>query len=624
MSDFDSFVDNARRHLVSLRDARGHWEGLLASSALSTATAVMALEGYLGHDRAAQRSTEEISQIRRLIEGGRHWLAEHQNQDGGWGDTIKSFSNISTTALGWAAMAGCAASLSPSEKAAEAWLERQVGSLEPAQVAEAIRQRYGKDRTFSVPILTALAITGRLGPEPDAWRQIPPLPFELAACPRQWFARLKLPVVSYALPALIAMGQARFRALPSRNPIIRFIRSVATQPTLRVLQSIQPQGGGFLEATPLTSFVVMSLIRASHQEHPVVENGVDFLLKSVRPDGSWPIDTHLATWVTTLSLNALRSSDCLSSLLDDHERIGLRDWLLAQQYRTIHPYTQAAPGGWSWTPLPGGVPDADDTPGALLALRAFEFTNEIRSAAQMGVRWLLDLQNGDGGIPTFCRGWGTLPFDRSSPDLTAHAIRAWLAWKDDLSSDLRHRLDRHLTSATNYLLKTQHSDGSWAPLWFGNQHASSETNRTYGTSRVLLALVALAAHSSTAELLSRIDRSIRWLVEAQNEDGGWGGEASTPSSIEETALAIEAIADVGRLRLNDTHSSVLDRGVQWLARETVQGTRFEPSPIGFYFAKLWYFEQLYPVVYTVAALEKVRRFRESAITEMPQQRSTRV
>ena len=43
-----------------------------------------------------------------------------------------------------------------------------------------------------------------------------------------------------------------------------------------------------------------------------------------------------------------------------------------------------------------------------------------------GLKWLLGLQNSDGGIPTFCRGWGTLPFDRSSPDLTAHAIRAWL------------------------------------------------------------------------------------------------------------------------------------------------------------------------------------------------------
>ena len=43
------------------------------------------------------------------------------------------------------------------------------------------------------------------------------------------------------------------------------------------------------------------------------------------------------------------------------------DWLLGQQYRDVHPYTNADPGGWAWTDLSGGVPDADDTPGAVLA-----------------------------------------------------------------------------------------------------------------------------------------------------------------------------------------------------------------------------------------------------------------
>ena len=28
----------------------------------------------------------------------------------------------------------------------------------------------------------------------------------------------------------------------------------------------------------------------------------------------------------------------------------------------------------------------------------------------------------------------------------------------------------------------------------------------------------------------------------------------------------------------------------------------QPSPIGFYFAKLWYYENLYPLTYTVSAL----------------------
>jgi len=39
-----------------------------------------------------------------LIEGGAGWLAAHQNADGGWGDTVLSASNLSTTLLCWAAL----------------------------------------------------------------------------------------------------------------------------------------------------------------------------------------------------------------------------------------------------------------------------------------------------------------------------------------------------------------------------------------------------------------------------------------------------------------------------------------------------------------------------------------
>ena len=37
----------------------------------------------------------------------------------------------------------------------------------------------------------------------------------------------------------------------------------------------------------------------------MIGDGVKFLVNSVRPDGSWPIDTNLATWNTTLAINAL-------------------------------------------------------------------------------------------------------------------------------------------------------------------------------------------------------------------------------------------------------------------------------------------------------------------------------
>lgn len=597
-----------------MRTPEGHWAGELSSSALSTATAVIAFAVLGRHGRAAREA--------KAIGRGLDWLAKHVNQDGGWGDTIQSKSNISTTALCWAAFGTLAEAdqeYSATVQAAEAWLVRHTADAsgksanrpEPAALAHAIIARYGKDRTFSVPILTACALAGRLGAGPEAWRWVIPLPFELAAFPHSWYAALRLPVVSYALPALIAMGQARHFHLPARNPFPRTLRDLARNRTLEKLRSIQPSSGGFLEATPLTSFVVMSLAGSGQAEHPVVTGGAEFLRKSQRPDGSWPIDTNLATWLTTLAVNARPK-------LEDRGKGQIRDWLLKQQYRVEHPYTHAAPGGWAWTDLPGGVPDADDTAGALLALSKLRTTAEkdwpaeVLASASAGIEWLLNLQNRDGGIPTFCRGWGTLPFDRSSADLTAHSVRAWLAWRSELAPPLQARLPRALERALHFLETSQRPDGAWIPLWFGNEQAPNQENPTYGTSRVLRALSEAATQFPS--MGRPLARGALWLLEAQARDGGWSGGANNgTTSVEESALAVEALAallnqqplpqDVpaGRIR------QAVEAGTAWLLDRIDTGDWVSPSAIGFYFASLWYYEKLYPQIFTVAALTQARQ-----------------
>src|ERR1044071_194761 len=267
-SDLIATLSRVRARLLAQRNSAGHWEGELSSSALSTATAVFTLE-------LASRSGGEGSLLSdvpnyQLIRRGLEWLARTQNDDGGWGDTIRSLSNISTTVLCWSAFAAGEIRFAQTVHRAEKWLSKAAGGLQAERLAAAIVARYGKDRTFSVPILTMAALAGRLGPRKYAWALVPQLPFELAACPHQWYAALRLPVVSYALPALIAIGQVRHHLRPSGNPVARIIRNLARLRTLRVLESIQPASGGFLEATPLTSFVTMSLIGAKAGEHPVV------------------------------------------------------------------------------------------------------------------------------------------------------------------------------------------------------------------------------------------------------------------------------------------------------------------------------------------------------------------
>jgi squalene-hopene/tetraprenyl-beta-curcumene cyclase len=564
----------ARAALLAERVPEGHWVGELSTSALSTATAVVAL--HLVNPFAH----------RARIDAGTKWLADHQNADGGWGDTVKSLSNISTTMLCRAAFKlvgekGYADAVGR----VEGYLTDRAGAL-PERRAAAIRHRYGKDHTFSVPILMTCALANLV-----AWDEVPRLPFELACLPQSWYRFAKMPVVSYALPALIAIGQCIHHHRRSNNPIRNVVRRLARGRTLDVLRRIQPTTGGYLEATPLTSFVVMALAsirrRRSEAEARVIEEGVRFIGNSVRPDGSWPIDTNLATWVTTLSVNALAAAGDLESL---DTKDAILAWLLNQQYTERHPYTGADPGGWAWTDLAGGVPDCDDTPGAMLAIHELGMGADWSSMTR-AKGWLYGLRNRDGGSPTFCRGWGTLPFDRSGCDLTAHALRA-IRVAEPIGFKVP---DFAVDPALAYLAREQRPDGSWLPLWFGNQHAPDDINPVYGTARVLAAYHDLDLTDSP-----ECERGVGYLLSAQNADGGWGGAKDCPSSVEETALAVEVLLELAP-------DDAVQRGVAWLV-EAVESGRFrDPSPIGFYFAKLWYFEKLYPLIFTVAALGRACR-----------------
>src|SRR5207248_1112089 len=116
----------------------------------------------------------------------------------------------------------------------------------------------------------------------------------------------------------------------------------------------------------------------------------------------------------------------------------------------------------------------------------------------IGSHWLERLQNRDGGWPTFCRGWGSLPFDRSGSDLTAHVLRALKQWNSHYEGEWYWKTFQKITAHAKfdfsgrwhmpgwhyfppglaYLAEHQRPDGSWVPLWFGNQHAPDDANPT--------------------------------------------------------------------------------------------------------------------------------------------------
>ncbi|NQT21420.1 MAG: squalene--hopene cyclase [Planctomycetes bacterium] len=563
----------------------GFWQGRLASSALSTATAVSAL--CVAKEHGIGRESFES-----LIANGAAWLAAHQNADGGWGDTADSPSNLATTAL-------CIAAF----KLAEQHLAQTLPGCARAQarareyaagggddLPAALSAAYGKDRTFAVPILANCALAGIV-----PWQSIPRLPFELAALPQGWYKFLRLHVVSYALPALIAIGLLLDDRKNSRGPIRKLVRRLAQNAVLGKLETIQPSTGGFLEAIPLTSFVAMTIIPAfagsgasASPAVRVARNCLDFIERSARSDGSWAIDSNLSVWLTTNAVKALDAAGKLHEI-DTH---ATRRWIANRQYRAAHPYTNSPPGAWAWTHLDGGVPDTDDTSSAMLALLAVG----EREAIPDGAQWLLNIQNKDGGWPTFCRGWGKLPFDQSSPDLTAHAMHALgAAGKAGAARDAN--VSRAIERGMDYLAGAQRDDGSWVPLWFGNQLAPGKINPVLGTSQVLAALAEMQPDCPMLE------KSGAYLAGVQNDDGGWGAAEGITSTVEETALATAALARCAR----DADRNAVEKGIDYLLRRIENGTWHQQAPIGLYFARLWYSEELYPVIWTLEALGRARR-----------------
>lgn len=562
----DAIISDLTERLKAQRAKGQMWRGELSSSAISTSVAAFAL-----HKIDAERYRQRIDQA---VE----WLLSTMAEDGSWGDSPESPSNMTATLLSYTSL--YAQGRAPEQT--KRYLERRFGGIDDEHIVRGVLEYYGKDLTFSVPILVMCALAGIL----KKWDRIPQFPFELTILPQRFFRFLQLPVVSYAIPALIAVGIVRFRR--GRQGIFSPVREAFVPKCMRVLTSLQPENGGFLEAAPLTAFVSMCLCEADMREHTVVRKAAEFLYDTQREDGAWPIDTDLASWVTALAVKALGE--------DAEEREFLIEKIRSNAFKEKHYFTGAQAGGWGWSDRPGAAPDGDDTSGALVALHTLsrgKYCDEVGA----GVEWLMALQNNDGGMPTFCKGWGKLPFDRSSADISAHALLAMELWMDHLPEKIQRRAKRSIGRMIGWMSREQAEDGSWTPLWFGDQGADDERSPVYGTATA----VEYLSQSKNEAVGPLIERGAKFLTGAQNDDGGWGGARGVESKVTLTARALSALASV-----ESADREVVERGFDYIYRAWQRGDMYRAEPIGLYFARLWYSEPMYNMTFVLMAMKKLK------------------
>lgn len=361
----------------------------------------------------------------------------------------------------------------------------------------------------------------------------------------------------------------------------------------------------------------------SHPTRLQAERDLDALMIEEEIDGEATIRIQPCfspVWDTGIALYAL--TDCGFGV---HRECGERSvaracaWLRSKENRLAGDWSRtvsAEAGGWYFEYLNEWYPDVDDTAMVAMALkRAGGRANA--EAAQRGVRWILAMQNEDGGWAAFDKTRDRpmleqVPFadhnaiqDPSCADITGRVLEC-LAWN---GFDTSHEAVRQ---GIAFLKRTQETEGCWIGRW--------GVNYIYGTWQAVGGLARLGVDMEE----KWIQRAGRWLKSVQKADGSFGETANSyldptlkgrgPSTASQTAWgAMAMMAIYGR----DDEDA--EQAIRWLCETQItnemdEAGRTRRDPIGSWeetaftgtgFPKVYYLRyHLYRLYFPLMALAR--------------------
>jgi squalene-hopene/tetraprenyl-beta-curcumene cyclase len=350
-------------------------------------------------------------------------------------------------------------------------------------------------------------------------------------------------------------------------------------------------------------------------------------------------------WDTALAINSLALAGAGAP---DSVHAAAR-WLIKREVRRPGDWSvmnpDLEPAGWFFEYRNGFYPDIDDTAMVIMGLarsgHAFErspsppygergrgeghgsredqvrrlgphlgpdqpHTPPLVPAVRRGLRWLLAMQNRDGGWAAFDRNINRelltkVPFadhnamlDPSCPDITARVLEAL--------GQFGYRPGYpQVERALRFIARTQDRRGCWIGRW--------GVNYIYGTWQVLQGLEAVGFDPQHEV----VRRAVKWLNEVQQPCGGWGESCHSyqdprtagqgPVTASQTGWALLALIAAG-----EAESDAVRRGVDWLLEtQQTNGNWHEDEFTGTGFPKVFYLKyHNYRLYFPLMALARYR------------------